>query len=146
MASTALGDIPGARFHAPVVGTHASVASNGAAARLGQIGPFAHNIRMRNIWHSPTGADQGANTASYRRLSVYNGGTAGTVTATASRIASLNYSASLASLGARALTVDTTVTLASGEIAYFSQETVGGDDATGTVLRAGQFSVAYEVI
>ena len=147
MASTALGDIPGARFHVPVVVTHASVASGGANARLGQIGPFAHDIRVRNAWWTPTGADNGGtNTASYRRLSLYNGGSAGTATATANRVASLNLTASKASLAPAAMTVDTTVTVASGAILYASQETVGGASATNTQLEAGQFALAYEVI
>lgn len=146
MASTRLGDIPGARFHAPAVVTNASAASGGANARIGQFGPFQHNVRVRNVDWAPTSADQGANTASYRRLSLYNGGTAGTVTATASRIGSLNLSASKASLAPVAFTVDTTVTVASGAVLYFSQETVGGAEATGTVLQAGTFAVAYEII
>lgn len=146
MANTQLGDIPGARFHAPAVVTHASAASSGANAYLGQFGPFQHNVRVRNVAWAATSADQGANTASYRRLSLYNGGTAGTVTATASRIGSLNLSASQASRGTSAFTIDTTVTVASGAILYFSQETVGGLDATGTVLQAGTLAVAYEII
>lgn len=147
MATTKLGDIPGARFHSPAVVTHASVASGGANARLGQIGPFAHDLRIQNAWWTPTGADNaGTSTASYRRLSLYNGGASGTVTATASRVASLNLTASKASLAPVAMTVDTTVTLASGAILYFSQETVGGASATNTQLEAGQFSLAYEVI
>lgn len=147
MGKVPQGDIPGNRHHIPLVFTHASVASGGANARLGQVGPFAFDIRMRNVWWSPTGADHAATqSASYRRLSVYNGGTAGTATATASRMASLNNSASQASLGAVAFTTDSAVTLSSGQIAFFSQETVGAADANGTVLVAGQFALAYEIL
>lgn len=147
MASTPLGDIPGARFHEPLAATNAAVASNGANARIGQIGPFAHNVRVRNAWWTPISADQAATqSATYRRLTLYNGGTAGTATATGSRLASANMSASAASLGPVSMTVDTTLTVSSGSIIYFSQETVGGTDANGTVLSAGQFAVAYEVI
>jgi|SRR5688572_11357208 len=147
MGKVPQGDIPGNRHHVPLLATHASVASGGANARLSQFGPFAFDIRMRNVWWSPTGADHAATqSASYRRLSVYNGGSAGTVTASASRMASLNNSASQASLGAVPFVVDTTVTLGSGQIGYFSQETVGAADANGTVLVAGQFSLAYEII
>lgn len=145
--SSPLGDIPGARFTETNIVQNASVASGGANARLGQIGPYPHDVRFRNLWWSPTGADQAATqSATYRRLSLFNGGTAGTVTATASRMASLNLSATQASLGAAAFAVDTTQTLASGQIAYFSQETVGGTDANGTVLAAGQFALAYEIV
>ena len=148
MASTRLGDIPNARFHVPLVFTHASVASGGANARLGQVGPFAHPIRLRSAWWTPTGADNaGTSTASHRRLSIYNGGTAGTATATASRLASLNLTASKASLAPVAMTVvDTTHTVATGQILYFSQETVGGASATNTDLAAGQVALAYEVV
>jgi hypothetical protein len=147
MGKVPQGDIPGNRDHIPLVGTHAAVASGGANSRQLQFGPLAFDVRMRNVWWSPTSADQAATqTATYRRLSVYNGGASGTGTATASRMASLNLTASLASLGAREFTVDTTVTLASGQIAYFSQETVGGTDANGSVLAGGQYSLAYEVL
>lgn len=145
--SSQLGDIPGARFHQPAVVQVSSVASGGATGRIGQFGPFALDIRFRNVWYSPTSGDQSSTqTATYRRLSLFNGGTSGTATAAASRMASLNLSASQASLGAAAFAVDTTQTLASGQIAYFSQDTVGGIDANGTVLQAGYFSVAYEVV
>jgi hypothetical protein len=144
--SSMLGDIPGNRFPLPLQ-TNASAASNGANARLGQVGPFPFDIRLRAGWWSPTGADSDAtSTASYRRLSVYNGGSAGTGTATASRMASLNLTASQASLGAVAFVVDSTVTAASGSILYFSQETVGGAESNGTVLRAGQAQLFYEII
>jgi hypothetical protein len=144
--SNQLGDIPGARFPSPII-TNQAVASGGANARLGQFGPFPYDIRIRNAWWSPTGADQAATaTGSYRRLSFYNGGTAGTATATASRMASLNLTASQASLGALTMSVDTTQTVAAGGIIYASQETVGGTDSNGTVLVAGQMSLAYEII
>lgn len=144
--SNMLGDIPNARF-ALALTTVASVASNGANARLAQFGPFPFDIRLRAGWWQPTGADQDAtSTASYRRLSVYNGGTAGTATATASRMASLNLTASIASFGTASFAVDSTVTVASGQTLYMSQETVGGAESNGTVLRAGQAQLWYEVI
>lgn len=144
--SNMLGDIPGARFLTQPV-TNAAVASNGANARLGQVGPFPYDIRVRAAWWSPTGADQAATaTGSFRRLSFYNGGPAGTATATASRVASLNLVASQASLGAVAMVANTAATVASGSIVYLSQETVGGAEAGGTVLVAGQAHFAYEVI
>jgi len=148
MASTPLGDIAGARFIEQTE-TFAAVASGGANARLvGPLGPFPHNIRARALYYVPTTADQAATqTASYRRLSLYNGGTAGTATSTASRMASHNLIASQASLGALAWgTVDTTVTAASGSVLYFSQETVGAAEANGTVLAGGKFSLHYEII
>lgn len=144
--SNMLGDIPGARFIAPIV-TNAAIASNGANARLGQFGPFPYDIRPRAAWWTPTGADQAATqTGSYRRLSLYNGGPAGTATATGSRMASLNLVASAASLGPVAMSVNTAVTVPAGAVVYASQETVGGAEAGGTVMVAGQAQLAYEII
>src|SRR5580765_8301639 len=123
MASTPLGDIPGARFFEPFAATNAAVASGGANSRVAQFGPFAHNVRVRNVWWTPTTADQtSTQSASYRRLSIYDGGASGTVTATANRVASLNLSASQASLGPIAFsTLDRTVS--AGNVIYWSQET-----------------------
>lgn len=147
MGKTFQGDIPGNRQHDANVVANASVASGGANGRIGQAGPFAQDIRVQNAWWTPTGADSaGSTTASYRRLDLINGGPAGTVTASAARIATLGLTASHASLGPVPMVVDTTVTLASGSIVYFSQSTVGGTDATNTVLVAGQFALAYEVM
>ncbi len=146
MASTQLGDIPGARFHVPQVMAHASVASDGANARVGQIGPFPHNIRVRSAFWTPTDADQTGHGTSYRKLTLYNGGAAGTATATSKVIASLGITASKASLAPVAMVVDTTVTLSAGEVIYASHETVGGAKNTETILRAGQFALGFEVI
>lgn len=140
MAKTALGDIPGARFS--LKAAHASVASNGANGRLIELGVAPHDMRVRSAWWTPTGADQGT-AASYRNVKIINGGTAGTGTAPA---ATLALSASKASLAPAAMTVDSTVTIPQGAMIYASQDTTGGTDATGTVLRAGQFDLAYEVI
>lgn len=147
MATTPLGDIPDARFYITPI-THASVASNGADARIQALGPFDFNIKIKNVYWSPTGAAQNtaAGTASYRRLSLYNGGTAGTVTATASRLGSANLNASIASHGSTSFTLAATPTVASGGIIYLSHETVGGAETDSTPLRAGFFSLAYEIV
>lgn len=150
MAKYRLGDIPGARFHAPEI-AQASIASNGAAAVLGYFGPFAQDIRVRNVFWTPTVASQAATqSASYRLVSLYNGGTAGTATATSARVANFSASATIASLTPTPFTVvdatGTTQTIASGSLLYFSQTTVGGNDANGTVLVAGNLSMEYEVL
>lgn len=131
--------------------THASTASNGAGAVIQRFAPFGGaGVRIKEAYWSPTGGDQATHgtastSASYRRLQVLNGGTAGTNTTNI--IASLNITASIASLGTKAFTsVDTTNTVASNEIVYVSQLTVGGDDNEGTVLRAGSLSLTYELI
>lgn len=132
--------------------SHASTASNGANARQVQFGPFDRDIRVKKVYWSPTSANQATHgtattSATYRRIELFNGGTAGTVSTSASRIASLNITASLAQYGTRAFTtVDTTLTVASGAVMYFSQSTVGGTDDDGTALAAGNISVTYETI
>lgn len=140
MAKTALGDIPAARF--PMTAAHASAASNTANGRLVPIGVAVHDMRIRAAWWTPTGADQGT-AASYRNQTIVNGGTAGTATTT---VASRVGSASAASLVPAAMTVDSTATIPAGAMLYASQATVGGTDATGTAIAAGEFTLAYEVI
>lgn len=132
----------------------ASVASNGAAARVGQVGPFGREGRIKAFYWTPTGADQGANTASYRRILWYNGGSAGTATATANILASIGFTASGASLKPMtgvvvypaSGTAASSGTFGSADILYYSHNTVGGDDASGSVLRAGQAKLIIEFI
>lgn len=132
--------------------TFASVASNGASSRLGQfLVPHANGIRVKNFFYSPTGANNAAQgtattSASYRRISLMNGGTSGTSTP---RIASINMTASAASLssGYSAVSVDTTVTAASGAVLYVTQDTFGGTHASdATQIQAGQLAILYEVL
>lgn len=151
MASTPLGDIPGARFSEANIATNATIASGGANGVIGYFGPFAHPIRVRNVFWVPTTGNQSATqTATFRRIDLINGGTAGTATATSARIASLALTASIASLFPAQMTIvdatGTTETVASGSVLFFSQSTVGGTDANGTVLAGGVFSLAYEVV
>lgn len=142
MASTALGDIPDAR-HSLGVHAIAAVASGGANAKAAYFGPFEHPVRIRALYYTPTAADQGANTASYRRLTVVNAGAAGTGTTV---IGSLNLSVSKASLAPASFVVDSTATVAAGAQFVVSQITVGGAETTGTVLQAGYVSGSFEVI
>lgn len=142
MASTPKGDIPGAREHVHAV-ANASVASNGANARVAAIGPFAHNIRVQNFWWTPLGTDQAGDTASYRRLTLVNGGAAGTDTVV---LASLNLTASHASLGPVAGAPVTAQTVASGTVLYLSQTSIGTASDAETVLVAGQAALAYEIV
>ena len=146
MASTRLGDIPGARFHAPTIPA-ASIASGGGAGLLGVFGPFAHDVRVKGLFYVPTAATAVSATnasASYRRLTLVNLGTAGAGT---TALATLNLTASLAQ-GARveAGSYNTTHVISSGNVLAISQTTVGGALAGSTDLPAGQFAVAFEVL
>jgi hypothetical protein len=147
MASTPQGDIPGNRGVEGYAGTVAAVASGGAGAVIGYLGPYPWPIRVRNFWFTPTSANQAAtNTASFRQISVYNGGPTGTATATQNRVAILNATASSASFTPIPNTSTVDQTIPSGNLIYFSQGTVGGNDSNGTVLAGGQLSLAYEVM
>jgi len=148
MAKNRLGDIPGARFHVGPIANN-SVASNGGNARIGQVGPFSFDVRVKSVVWTPIGSahtvSTATSTATYRRMSVYNGGTAGTASASSNRLASLDLTDSVPQYGAAAFEVNDDHVVKAGEIVYFSQETVGGTDANATVLPAGQLQVEYEV-
>jgi len=142
MGDSLLADIPGP--HAGPIISNASAASGGASAHYGMwVAP--HDLKIRGVWRTvDADEDPGANgTASYRRLRVLNGGASGTATTI---LASLNQTASQASKGKRAYTLATSPTAAEGDIIVFDQITVGGAETNGTVLRAGQTHVAYEML
>ncbi len=141
----AYGDIPGGSPSIVPELTVASVASNGAgaSARLAFRAPQA--VRITHAWWQPDTVAQAtaSASASYRRLSLINGGQglAGTTV-----LGSLNLSTSLQSLATRAFTLASTPTLAAGDTLIFSHASVGGDNAEGTVLRAGTLFVGYRPI
>jgi len=141
MGNTFQADVPGNRY--PTLYHNASVASDGGSSVVG-IFRAPNDIKVQAAYWCPYGADQGAAasaSASYRRVTLINGGTAGTGTTV---IASINMSASKASFGN--YTLSGTGTAVSGAMLVFSQETVGGTHATGTILRAGVMTIEYELI
>lgn len=138
MGASFLADIPGNAFR--VVYHNAAIASDGAASRFAMFRAPA-NLQITAAYWVPYGADQGADTGSYRKLSIVNGGTDGTATTV---VASIALTASKASFSINALTGSATV--AASAAVVFSQTTVGGDDATGTVLRAGVVQVEYQLL
>lgn len=147
MGSTFLGDIPSGAL-AGVNLTHASAATDAAAASVGNIGTMVwrapQNVTIVAAWHEPTGADQpAASSASYRPFSLLCGSTDGTGTRV---LASANLTASQASNTTRALTLASTPTVSQGQVVYGAYgATVGGTHA-GTVVRAGHFSFSYRPI
>ena len=138
MGSTFQADTPGNRHIATL--DVASVASDGAASRFVVLNA-AQNIQILAAKWEVQGADQGANSASYRSVQLVNGGSAGTATTV---VASLGFTASLASLSNNALTG--TATVASGAQVMFSQNTVGGAHSDGTVVIAGRLQVEYRLL
>jgi hypothetical protein len=150
MASTPQGDVPGNRQHVEI-GTIASVASNGANARLLQAGPFPWPVIYRGGAFTPTGADwathgTASTSASFRLFRVFRGGPSGTVTATASIVGSLGGVASHASLAPVAFSTVSSQTIPIGDVVYFSQLTVGGNDNDGSILPAGQLTADFEIV
>lgn len=148
MGQSFLADIPGNHFVANL-GTVAAIASNGANAKLGAVGFVAPaNLRILSAWkHNLSAAEVTAATsissASYRRHVIGNGGSAGTATTI---LASLNATSSAAASGSRAFSVDTTLTVAAGEIIHYSQLTVGAATADGTDAAACGLQIAYQLI
>jgi hypothetical protein len=148
MGTTALGDLPSGGIAGPIV-SHASVASDGGAASYGNIGAgnwrTPQAVRIDSAYWEPTGADQGASsTASYRALQLIDAGVDGLGTRV---LASKNLQATIASNTLAAMTLITDPSVAAGHVvAFFSGPTVGGANATHTVLRAGQVHVNYRPI
>lgn len=146
MGSTAYGDLTsGALVGAQV--SHASVASDGAAASYNNIGAniwrAPQNGRVDSIWWEPTGADSSAASAvSFRTLTIRNGSSDGTGTTV---LGSLVLSASLASNTTRAFTLATTPTFSAGQSIYAAQAATG-TNATHTVLVAGRFTVNWRPV
>jgi hypothetical protein len=145
MAENPAGDIVGARFAAAINLTHASVASDGAGADVGRVGPFGHPGRATQFFWTPTGADNAASmTASYRRLTLVNVGADGAGTTI---LGSLNLTASKASLAPIPFVMASNGSFASGDALVVKHATVGGNHANGTVLVAGQFGhLEYEAL
>jgi len=147
---TDLGDIPsGAIFGGTI--SHASVASNGANATYGGAGAVGKfrapvPIKIVNSYWEAEGADSdAANTASYRRLEIIDGGADATGTAI---VASLGVTASLASDTQRSFSNVSNASFAqftvdAGDVLYVSQLTVGAAHSTGTILVAGSFRFDY---
>jgi hypothetical protein len=122
------------------------MASGGANGLIALGGPVPWNARLRSAWYIPTDASQAATkSTSYRLLTLVNVGTGGAGTVV---MANLTMSATIASLVAQgfAVNTDTSATVPAGQVVAASQITVGGTDANGTVLRAGQIFLSWEVI
>jgi hypothetical protein len=148
MGKSFLADIPG-NFFAAQLGSNAAIASNGANARLADVGFVAPaDLKILSVWrHNLAAAEVTVGTAtssaSYRRAMLRNGGSAGTATAI---LASANNTASQASLGKRSFTVDSTLTVAAGDVLYGDHVTVGAATADGTDMAASLWEIAYQLL
>ena len=146
MGTTAYGDLPSGAIAGPVI-SHASVASNGASASFNAIGANVWRAPQAGVidnahWE-PTGADAaGTSAASFRTLTIRNGGSSGTGTTV---LASLVLSASLASNTIRAFTVGSAATFAAGDV-ICAHQAATGTDAEDTVLVAGRFQANWRAI
>ena len=146
MGKSFLADIPANSFQLNF--TNASVASDGANAVVASAAFCAPaDIKVKRAWYVPwaDAATKGTATtsATYKRINLLNGGTAGTATTI---VASANITASIASRGSKAFTTTSNNTASGGEILYFSALTVGGTSNEGTILRAGVLQIEYELL
>ena len=146
MGKTFLADIPGNLFQN--VFTAASVASDGANAVVASAAFYAPNdIKLTRAWFVPWANQATVGTATtsatYKRLTICNGGTSGTGT---TLMASCNLTASVASRGSKAFSTTASNTMSSGEMLYFSQLTVGGTDDDGTILQSGVLQIEYQLL
>lgn len=130
------------------LGSSAAIASNGANGRLmnGFVAPA--NIKILAVYKSNLGADEATvgtatSSASYRRTTLNNGGSAGTATTI---LASLNATASQGSLGSRGFALVATPTASQGDVLYVSHLTVGAATANGTDAAACIYQVEYQLI
>jgi len=146
MGKTYLADVPGNYFH--INFTNASVASNGGNAVIASAAMVAPNdMKVTNAWFIPW-ADQSTKgtattSATYKRITLVNGGTSGTGTAI---MASCNLTASVASRGSKAFSTTASNTMSAGEMFYFSALTVGGTSNDGTTLQSGVLQVEYQLL
>ena len=145
MGKVFLADVPDAKFQK--IFTCASVASDTDAV-VGSTGLVVGNdLSIQRVWYQPWAdqATQGTATtsATYRRINLYNGGTAGTAVTI---MASVNITASIASRGSKAFSTTASNTASAGEILFFSALTVGGDNDDGTILQSGVLQVEYELL
>lgn len=135
------------RIQVSVIGSAASLASNGAS---GAILPDLHfvapyNLRIVSAWamnqtKSDVTVGTATSSASYRRINLVTN-TAGTGSGT-DIVASLNATASAASLATRAFTTVAS-TVPAGAIVLASQLTVGAATADGTDVAERLYSIAY---
>jgi len=146
MGKTALADVIGNAFQANF--TNAGVASNAANAVVASAAFVAPNdIKVKQAWYIPwaNACTKGTATtsATYKRVTLVNGGTSGTGT---TLIASCNITASIASRGSKAFATTASNTASGGEMLYFSALTVGGTSDDGTELKTGILQIEYELL
>lgn len=134
------------RVQVAVLGTSASVASNGAGAILPDIAFVApYDLQIVSAWRanisaSDVTAGTGVSSASYRRVNLISN-TAATGSGT-DIVASLNATASAASNVTRSFTTVAS-TVPAGAIVLASHLTVGAATADGTDMAASIFEMAY---
>lgn len=134
------------RVQVSVIGSAASAASNGANALLPDLHFVApYNLRIVSAWamnqtKSDVTVGTATSSASYRRVNLITN-TAGTGSGT-DIVASLNATASAASLATRAFTTVAS-TVPAGAIVLASHLTVGAATADGTDLAERLYSIAY---
>ena len=148
MGKSFLADIPD-NFFVAHLGSVAAVASNGAGAII-ETAKFVApaNLLILSAWRCNISASDvtvgtATSSASYRRVNILNGGTAGSGTTI---MASLNATASAASITTRAFATTANNTCTAGAIIYASHLTVGAATADGTDMAASTLHFAYRLL
>lgn len=147
MGDSFLADIPG-NFFIQKLGSYAAVASGGAGSlQLDSAFVAPADIKIVSAWRFVNAAEVTVGTAtssaSYRRMNLLNGGTAGSGTVI---MASLNATASASATTARAFVTTANNTAPAGAIIYASHLTVGAATADGTDMAAGFVQIAFELL
>lgn len=139
----------GLKTFAVKLGSSAAIASDGAAAILPDclfVAPAA--LKIVSAWRTPQTASEvtkgtATTSASYRRMTlICNTAASGSGT---DIIASINATASVASLKPRAFTTVAS-TVPAGGIVLVSHSTVGAATADGTDMAASIITIAYELV
>lgn len=130
------------------LGTVVAVASGDANARPTDCSWVAPaNGKLVGVWKHGLQANEvtkgtATTSASFRRHTINNGGSAGTATTI---LASLNATSSQASLGSRGYALAATPTFSQGDILYASHLTVGAATADGTDAAACIVEFEYQL-
>lgn len=149
MGRNYLADIPGNFFNV-VMGTNASIASNGANARLADVSFVAPaNLKVLSVWRlnqDLVEASISKVVATYRDLKILNGGTSGTGTVV---IASVRSGTAIgpAAYGTQSFAITTDNTVTQGGVLWASAlASVGAASDDTTAVSNSVWQLAYELL
>lgn len=148
MGRNYLADIPG-NFFVARLGSHASAASNGAAARAADCQFVAPaNLEVLSAWRQvQADENDNSNATRYRDVLLMNGGVSGTVATVTVGTHRSGTGASVAQYGTHSFTLSTTNTVSAGAILYASvAASIGAASDDSTEVESGVIELAYELL